>query len=195
MVDWTATDVVAFVGACAWLPQIIGWVSASLAMPKLRVIPAATVEIGYTIFGPIVNLPVSFLVQGTDALIDKITLDTIHEKGDRRSLIWKWLNETQHQIRSANGAITAEVVRNQLAIALRVGLLSQIDRTIGFQDLEFEARSQELSAKLVTRGNFLREQHGKQNFIRKLPLRRDRRGVELSGRIWPGGSNEAVTIQ
>jgi hypothetical protein len=30
---------------------------------------------------------------------------------------------------------------------------------------------------------------------RKLPLRRDRRGVELSGRIWPGGSNEAVTIQ
>ena len=30
---------------------------------------------------------------------------------------------------------------------------------------------------------------------RKLPLRRDRRRVELSGRLWLGGSDEAVTIQ
>jgi hypothetical protein len=31
-------------------------------------------------------------------------------------------------------------------------------------------------------------------WARKLPLRRGRREVELSGRIWPGGSYEAVAI-
>jgi hypothetical protein len=34
----------------------------------------------------------------------------------------------------------------------------------------------------------------KLNQCRKLPFRRDRRGVELSGRIWLGGSHEAVAI-
>lgn len=190
MPDWTSTDLVAFIGAGAWIPQIVTWISAYLKAPKLRAIPAATVEIGYTTFGPIVNLPISFSVQAADALIDKITLEAVHEKGDRRSLVWKWMNETQHQIRAPDGSFTSEAVRIQQAIALRVGLLAQIDRTVGFQDPDFDARSQELVAKLGPRINQLREQHGDHFFDQLLQSLefREVRGAFIDNMYWRDGT-------
>jgi len=155
----TGTDVAAYIGAGAWMPQILSWMYRLLAKPRVRVIPGPTAEIGYTTFGPIVNIPASFFSERADALIHKITLDAEHEKGERRSLIWKWLNETQHQIRLPTGAITAEVVRNQLALALKLNSGTQVDRSIGFQDLDFQAQSQQLAGKLAERYNYLRQQN------------------------------------
>ncbi len=51
----SATDIIAAIGAAAWLPQIISWVSAISTKPRLRFVPEETSEIGYTFFGPIFN--------------------------------------------------------------------------------------------------------------------------------------------
>jgi hypothetical protein len=92
-----------------------------------------------------------------DALVEKVTLRAIHEKGEERLLTWKWLNETQHQIRMPTGETAAEVVKNQPAVALKVGTVAQIDRIIGFQDLEFETNNRRMMAELRQQYEYLKE--------------------------------------
>jgi hypothetical protein len=137
----------------------------SVAKPKLKIVSAPTVEIGYSTFGPIVNLTAAISVECRDALIEKITLKATHEKGEERHLTWKWLNEKQHQIQSATGEM-AEVSKNQPAVALKVSTLSLAEKIIGFQDLEFQAKAQALIATLVEHYNYLRGQSG--NLIESL---------------------------
>ena len=123
----TSAEIIAYIGAAAWLPQIGKWIYNSVAKSKLKIVSAPTVEIGYSTFGPIVNLTVAISVECRDALIEKITLKATHKKGEERHLTWKWLNGKQHQIQSATDAI-AEVSKNQPAVALKVSTLSLAEK-------------------------------------------------------------------
>ena len=75
------------------------------------------------------------------------------------TLNWTWLNEIQHEIRTATGEM-AEVSKNQPAIALKVTTLAVAEKKIGFQDLEFTARINELNTRLVEHIKYLEGQSG-----------------------------------
>jgi hypothetical protein len=148
-------EIVAFIGAAAWLPQIASWIYKKYSKPIIKLIPSSKLELGYTAFGPIINLTSSISSQKKDALIDRITLKVTHEKGDTRLLTWKFLNEIQQQIRSHTGE-TAEILKNQPAIALKVPTISLAEKIIGFQDLDFQEKFKIKTDKVIETYNFLK---------------------------------------
>ena len=131
-----ALDWAAIIGAAAWLPQVTSWVARRLATPTLRLVPSPAPEIGYTTFGPIFNLTCAISAERKDAIIERIRATLKHERGQEINLTWTTLDETFSQIRSPEG--TAQVVKNQPAIALKVGTLILAERSIGFNDLLFQ---------------------------------------------------------
>ena len=130
-------EIAAYIGAAAWLPQIISWIYKSFSKPNLKLISSPTLELGYTTLGPIINLTSSISAERRDALIDKITLQVVHEKGDKRILTWSFLNEKQQEMRNLKGE-TVEITKNQTAIALKVPTIALVEKLIGFQDVEFQ---------------------------------------------------------
>jgi hypothetical protein len=70
-------DIVALVGAAAWLPQI--W--RFFQKPRVTPIVGGTVEIGFTQFGPIFNPNVAFRAERRDALVTGVSFIVRHERG------------------------------------------------------------------------------------------------------------------
>lgn len=149
-------EIAAYIGAAAWLPQIISWLYKLISKPSLKLISSPTLELGYTTLGPIINLTSSISAERRDALIDKIVLQLHHEKGEKRILTWSFLNEKQQEIRSYKGE-TAEITKNQPAIALKVPTIALAEKLIGFQDLEFQATYKLHINKLAELQSFLKK--------------------------------------
>ncbi len=106
----------AYLGALSWVPQIYSF----FATPKLKLTTARTIEVGYSTFGPVVNVGTAISVSRRDTLIEKIELLVKHqESSGQQRFVWVWLNELQHQITSP-GAPMIEIRKNQPAIALKV---------------------------------------------------------------------------
>ena len=56
-------EVLAILGASAWLPQLVVFISKKFSKPKLTIIPDKDVEIGFTSLGPIFNIQIAFLAE------------------------------------------------------------------------------------------------------------------------------------
>jgi hypothetical protein len=54
------------IGAAAWLPQIFAWIAKIIAKPSVRILPGASVELGFNMLGPIFNFPIVILVKHKD---------------------------------------------------------------------------------------------------------------------------------
>lgn len=152
----TAIDVAALIGAAAWLPQIASWVYKLFVHPKVQFVPAPSPELGYTTFGPIFNVQCALACSRKDAIVERIRISLRHERGRTIDLNWVQLNETFSQIRSAGGE-TADVSKSQPAIALKVGTLGLVEKTIGFQDLRFNKEARTLLLVVVEHSNHLRK--------------------------------------
>ncbi len=53
------TDIVAYLGAAAWLPQILNWIFIYFTKPAVTITPDKFASLGYTTFGSIFNLRLS----------------------------------------------------------------------------------------------------------------------------------------
>jgi hypothetical protein len=117
----TGVDIAAIVGAAAWLPQIIGWIQKSLAKPILRLIPAAAPEIGFTSFGPILNLTCAFTTARKNAIINDIRVKLKHENGETLALQWNAIVENKSETYTAAGQTETEhSLRSVLALKVTV---------------------------------------------------------------------------
>ncbi len=132
------TDLVAGIGAAAWLPHIFQWVYTWLSKPKLRFVPEESSEIGYTFFGPIFNQSFAISTSRKDALIERIALVVVHESGAKHDFWWKFLDERGPEITSLSTGERAEWRKNQPAIALKVSTLGLAEKKIGFQDIAYQ---------------------------------------------------------
>lgn len=133
----TPEQLAAYIGAAAWAPQIATWIYNAVAKPKLTIVSASTVEIGFTFFGPILNTTLAISSERRDALIEGLTLHITHERGEKRQLIWRHLSENQQQLRDAQGNIS-QFIKNNPAVALKVSTLALTEKTVGFQDPDYE---------------------------------------------------------
>lgn len=139
----TTSEIIGIIGAAAWLPQIGGWIYSAFSRPKIDLVPAPLPQVGYTCLGPIFNLTCAISASRKDAIISKMTANLRHETGRTLAFSWKTLNETFSNIRSTTGE-TAEVTKNQPAVALKVSTLALSEKMVGFQDQGFQNETMKL---------------------------------------------------
>ncbi|MGO9270037.1 MAG: hypothetical protein ACLQOO_07265 [Terriglobia bacterium] len=157
----TPEDIAAYIGAAAWVPQIVTWINGAVAKPKLRIISAPTVSIGFSNLGPTVNLTASISADRRDALIEELSLKATHEKGEVRVLKWKWLNEPQGQIEiPIPTAPLMQFSKQQPAIALKVTTSTLENKEIWFEDTEFGSRWADLTLRVMEQHDYLKQQPG-----------------------------------
>jgi len=142
----TIFNILAILGALAWMPFIIQLIREKIKKPKLKIFSENQIEIGYTSLGPILNIDLAFLAQNKSALVDKITLELIHKSQERQNFVWIWFEESLLQMELPKTPIKYK--KNQKAIALNVQLDTLIEKKIGFQSALFKSESEKIIKNL-----------------------------------------------
>jgi hypothetical protein len=146
-----AFEIAAIVGAAAWLPQLYRF----FVRPKVEVIPHPEVEVGYSSFGPILNVRFAISASRKDAVVEKMQVRVRHERGQTTDLTWVTLNETLSMWRTLSGE-AAEQTKSQPAIALKVSSAALVEKLIGFQDVSYLEEKRLLENAVLDRWNRLR---------------------------------------
>ena len=149
-------ELAAYIGAAAWLPQIAVWIYRAVVKPKLRVVPDQVAEVGFTTYGPIVNLRMAFFVENLDLIIDGVELLVRHEDGEGRVFRWAGLGETFSEITDAAG--NKQIIsKDQTPIAVKVVVQALLDRFVRFQEPRFHEVDAAATRALVGHFNFLKQ--------------------------------------
>lgn len=141
-------DVIAILGALAWLPQIFSWIYNWLKKPKLSIYHDGEAEVGYIKNGNAFNLRFSFLARDKHALIDDIELVLTDKDGAHHTLKWMWYSETFYELQGPAG--NSIMAKQQNAIAINAFKDVLIEKFIGFQSVTFLERRKQLAYKLTT---------------------------------------------
>lgn len=141
------TDWLGIIGAFAWLPQIIKWIKEYFKKPKLTIVSGEQIEIGFTSFGPIINLSLAFLSETKKALIHKLVLELVHENNDTQKFSWVWFEEILYSM-DLPDLQQINTKRNQNAIAVKIGIDELIEKKIGFQQNTFKHEYNKLYKQL-----------------------------------------------
>jgi len=139
----TPTEIAAYVGAAAWLPQIIAFIYRATIKPRVTIIPEKQVEIGYTTFGPIFNLRIAVSAARKDTIIDHVGASIRHEDGSVHEFAWAGMRETFSEIKDLSGNVQF-VERDYSPIALVLSRFGVIERFFRFQAPSFHSKHKTL---------------------------------------------------
>jgi|SRR5690606_8376176 len=145
----TMYKILAVLGALAWLPQVIILIKNQLVKPTLKIIPGYQLEIGYTIFGPIINSNFAIVAENKKALIDQIEIELTHENNDTQKFKWKWIEETLHVVDLPDFSGSMPTRKNQNAIAINIMKDELIEKKIGFQQNTFQSNQKKLVQSII----------------------------------------------
>ena len=127
----------AIIGAFAWLPTIIQWIKEYFNKPILTIVSGIQAEIGFTSFGPIINLSLAFLSEKKKAMVNKVELELVHENNDTQKFSWVWFEELLYSMDLPDFQ-QINTKRNQSAIAIKIGVDELIEKKVGFQQNTFK---------------------------------------------------------
>lgn len=139
----TPAEIAAYVGAAAWLPQIISFIYRAAIRPKVTIVPERKVEIGYTTFGPIFNLRLAVSAVRKDTIIDHVGVLIKHEGGSVHEFEWEGMKETFSEIKDLSGNMQF-VERDYSPIALVLNRQGVIERFFRFQAPSFHSKQKSL---------------------------------------------------
>lgn len=139
----TPAEIAAYVGAAAWLPQIISFLYRAAIKPKVTIVPEKKVEIGYTSFGPIFNLRLAVSAARKDTIIDHVGVSIKHEGGAVHEFEWEGMRETFSEIKDLSGNMQF-VERDYSPIALVLNRQGVIERFFRFQAPSFHEKQKSL---------------------------------------------------
>ena len=145
----TIFKILAVLGALAWLPQLFIIIKNVLVKPIVKIIPENQLEIGYTLFGPIINTSIAIISEKKKALIDKIEIELTHENNDSQKFTWKWFEETLYVVDLPDQGGSLPTRKNQTAIAINVLKDELIEKKIGFQQNTFQFDQKLLDQKTI----------------------------------------------
>jgi len=149
-------EIAAYIGAAAWLPQIIGWLYARFAVPTLTIVTEKFAEVGYTSLGPIFNIRLMLIANRKSLIIDNCEIELTHADGDTHTFAWSGLLDTFSEIK--DGAGNKQVVsKDQSPIAIWIGSESLVEKLIRFQEQKFHDTDRRNRQELVAHFNFLQE--------------------------------------
>lgn len=129
--------ILAILGALAWLPHLISLIRNSMVKPNLTIISHKELEVGYTTFGPILNISLAFLAEKKKALIRKIDIELTHEKKETQKFTWDWFEEILLEMGVPETGIIP-YIKHQKSIAIKTGADELIEKKIGFQESIFK---------------------------------------------------------
>ena len=152
--DWVAF-ILALVGALAWTPQIITWISRALTKPKLSIYLHTEPEIGYTFFGPIFNIKCALLSKHKDTIINKFSAIITHENGASYKFDWVGISEDLSQIQSPLGE-TVSIKKTSLPLVIKVLNTGVSQASVRFMPLKFSEKLKEGSVDAIKRYNFMK---------------------------------------
>lgn len=132
----TGTDIAAYIGAAAWIPPIAALFYSRFVRPAVEIVPEKQVELGFTSYGPILNIRLALSSARKDATVDTIWADVRHSSGDVHRLTWTGMKETFSEITDTAGN-RQRVERDQPAIAIRLTTSILNEKFVRFQDLAF----------------------------------------------------------
>lgn len=129
----SSTDIVAYLGAMAWIPQLLKWGFKAIAKPVVTITPEKNVSIGFTSFGSIFNLRVSINVDRKDTVLDFIGVKLTHESGAEHFFEWAGMTEFFSEVKSEKGE-NQIIQRDVVPISVKLNTLSIVERYFRFQD-------------------------------------------------------------
>jgi len=125
------TEILAVIGALSWIYPLVVWLNKKFIKTELEIISHKTIEIGYTYYGPIINIDLAFSASKDDAFIKAITIELNHESHQAENFKWEWFEEKLMEMMVPEGGIVP-YKRNQKAIALKVLTSTLVEKKIGF---------------------------------------------------------------
>ena len=150
-----ALDWIAIIGAAAWTPQIITWVTRALTQPKVSLHLHSLPQIGYTTLGPIFNVTFALLSENKDAILNKISATLKHENGATYSLDWAGLSEALSEIENPIGE-TMTVKKTVLPLVVRVLHTGVAQVFVRFLHEPYTTKLRTASASAIDRFNHLK---------------------------------------
>src|SRR6266704_1317610 len=98
-----ASDLAAYIGAAAWLPIVLVWAYRIFVIPKVTIVSGEVPEIGFTTFGPIINIRMAISATRKPTIIDSLGFKLSHEDGSTRTFHWAGMTEDLSQIIDVSG--------------------------------------------------------------------------------------------
>lgn len=154
-------DLLAILGALAWIPPIIILIRNKVIKPEISVITETELEVGYSTLGPIINTRLAFICDNKKALINKIEAELTHENNDTQKFTWDWFEEILYETDIPNTGIMP-TRKNQKAIAINLKKEELIEKKIGFQQNSFKIKQKGLILQTVEDVTLL-EKSGKES--------------------------------
>lgn len=141
-------EYLAILGATAWLsPIVIPWMINQFVKSQMSIISHEELEVGYTTYGPIININLAFSAEKKEALVNNIELEIKHEDQETHMLTWVWFEERLLEMETPNMGLTP-FKKNQKAVALKILKENLVEKKIGFQENKFKQENKELLKNL-----------------------------------------------
>lgn len=150
----TPADIAAYIGAAAWIPQIVGWIYKNFTKPVVTVILNDYAEVGFTNQGPTFSVAMALAAENKSVMLSGLVLDLQHSDGDTYTLRWAKFNENLSTGRdiAANRQTT---YTSQPAIALNISTDSLVEKLVLFEEPRYHETFNPAMSKLVSHLNFL----------------------------------------
>jgi hypothetical protein len=128
------TDVVAVLGALAWVPQVIGWIKNYLSIPKVNIlIQKTSPKITFDNDGTSFSLNMALFISKKETIIEDLSLELIHSKGDKRILKLIHLDQSISHLKDSSGE-KIKFENQKSFIAIRLTEASSYEATFTFCD-------------------------------------------------------------
>jgi len=139
-------DFIAILGALAWLPHLIRILNEYFSIPEIRIITQRTAEIGFTTFGPILNIRLAFSIKNKEAVISAIKIKLQHASGEERILSWQGIIQRMGEMKNVEG-FSIPFEKEQSVLAIKLSPKEIEERLIRFQEDEYHNNKEIYEAK------------------------------------------------
>ena len=136
-------EILAILGAMAWLPSLINFFKNILIRPVIKIISNREIQIGYTTFGPILNINIAISAKRKETLVEKMEIIITHESKETHYFTWNWHQENLFEM-SLPGLVMP-YTKNQPATALKILTTELVEKRIGFCENKFKEEYQKLT--------------------------------------------------
>jgi hypothetical protein len=130
---------VAIIGAAAWTPHIIEWLYKFFTRPKITLYPHKNPSIGYTIFGPIINIDLALLSGNREITLNNFSINIKHENGAEFTFDWNGLSESLSEIQGPSGLPTS-IKKEYLPLVVRIVPLGLAQALVRYQYEPFKRK-------------------------------------------------------
>lgn len=188
----TLTDFLAIIGALSWLYPLIMWLDKRLTKTQLEIINHKQLQIGYSSFGPIINIDLAFSATKEDAFVKEISIILKHESNQTENFKWEWFEENLMEIQMPDTGGIVPYKKNQKAVALKVLTNTLTEKKVGFQKPVFHDHYSEQYQKTFEINQNIISKGGNINELRRSKEYNDFENLLRNNFIWKVGKYQGL---